>query len=73
MGAESYAARLTLEAKKDVTVGKSEMMSSLDKLIRIIGILLIPIGAALFVKEFVFLESAPPRRRWCPWWPPSSA
>ena len=53
---ESYAARLTLEAKKDVTVGKSEMMSSLDKLIRIIGILLIPIGVALFVKEFVFLE-----------------
>ena len=56
VGAESYAARLTLEAKKDVTVGKSEMMSSLDKLIRIIGILLIPIGVALFVKEFVFLE-----------------
>lgn len=50
VGAESYAARLTLEAKKDVTVGKSEMMSSLDKLIRIIGILLIPIGVALFVK-----------------------
>ena len=56
VGAESYAARLTLEAKKDVTVGKSEMMSSLDKLIRIIGILLVPIGVALFVKEFVFLE-----------------
>ena len=49
VGAESYAARLTLEAKKDVTVGKSEMMSSLDKLIRIIGILLIPIGVALAV------------------------
>ena len=56
VGAESYAARLTTEAKKDVTVGKSEMMSSLDKLIRIIGILLVPIGVALFVKEFVFLE-----------------
>ena len=56
VGAESYAARLTLEAKKDVTVGKSEMMSSLDKLIRVIGILLVPIGVALFVKEFVFLE-----------------
>ena len=41
VGAESYAARLTTEAKKDVTVGKSEMMSSLDKLIRIIGILLV--------------------------------
>ena len=56
VGAESYAARLTLEAKKDVTVGKSEMMSSLDKLIRGIGILLVPIGVALFVKEFVFLD-----------------
>ena len=56
VGAESYAARLTTEAKKDVTVGKSEMMSSLDKLIRIIGILLVPIGVALFVKEYFFLE-----------------
>ena len=56
VGAESYAAKLTLEAKKDVTVGKSEMMSSLDKLIRIIGILLVPIGVALFVKEYFFLE-----------------
>ena len=44
VGAESYAARLTTEAKKDVTVGKSEMMSSLDKLIRVIGILLVPIA-----------------------------
>ncbi|WP_302496987.1 cation-translocating P-type ATPase [uncultured Flavonifractor sp.] len=52
VGADSYAARLTLEAKKDVTVGKSEMMSSLDKLIRVIGILLIPIGIALFAKEY---------------------
>ena len=54
VGAESYAAKLTLEAKKDVAVGKSEMMSSLDKLIRVIGILLIPIGIALFAKE-IFL------------------
>ncbi len=52
VGADSYAAKLTLEAKKDVTVGKSEMMSSLDKLIRVIGILLIPIGIALFAKEY---------------------
>ena len=44
VGAESYAARLTLEAKKDVKVGKSEMMESLDKLIRFIGILLVPMG-----------------------------
>ncbi len=56
VGADSYAARLTLEAKKNVTAGKSEMMASLDKLIRVIGILLIPVGVALFIKEFYFLE-----------------
>ena len=56
VGADSYAARLTLEAKKDVTVGKSEMMSSLDKLIRVIGILLIPIGIALFAKEYFLVD-----------------
>ncbi len=56
VGADSYAARLTLEAKKDVTAGKSEMMSSLDRLIRFIGMILIPLGLALFVKEYYFLE-----------------
>ncbi len=56
VGADSYAARLTLEAKKGVTVGKSEMTASLDKLIRFIGILLIPMGVALFIKEFYFLD-----------------
>lgn len=56
VGADSYAARLTLEAKKDVGVGKSEMMASLDKLIRVIGILLIPVGIALFVQQYHVLE-----------------
>ena len=56
VGADSYAARLTLEAKRDVKVGRSEMMASLDKLIRIIGILLLPIGITLFVKQHFFLD-----------------
>ena len=56
VGADSYAARLTLEAKKGVSAGKSEMMASLDKLIRFIGIILVPLGVALFIKEFYFLE-----------------
>lgn len=56
VGADSYAARLTLEAKKNVTAGKSEMMTSLDKLIRFIGIVLVPLGVALFIKEFYFLD-----------------
>ena len=51
VGSASYAARLSLEAKADQGVGRSEMMKSLDKLIRFIGFALIPIGAALFYNE----------------------
>ena len=43
VGAASYAARLSLEAKADQGVGRSEMMKSLDRLIRFIGFALIPI------------------------------
>ena len=42
VGADSYASKLTLAAKKDAGPGKSEMMRSLDHLIRFIGIVLIP-------------------------------
>ncbi len=58
VGAASYAARLSLEAKADQGVGRSEMMKSLDKLIRFIGFALIPIGAALFYNELVVQENA---------------
>ena len=56
VGPDSYAARLTLEAKKDAGPGRSEMMASLDKLIRVIGVALLPMGAALFWKQFFVLE-----------------
>ncbi len=58
VGKSSYAARLSLEAKSDQGVGRSEMMKSLDRLIRFIGFALIPIGAALFYNELVVQESA---------------
>ena len=56
VGADSYAARLTLEAKKGVKAGQSEMMASLTKLIRFIGIALIPMGAILLWKQYFVLE-----------------
>ncbi len=56
VGADSYAARLTLEAKKDVGVGRSEMMDSLTRLIRFIGAALVPMGAVLFWKQYFVLE-----------------
>ena len=40
VGADSYAAKLTLAAKKGAGPGKSEMMRSLDHLIRFIGVAL---------------------------------
>jgi len=64
VGKSSYAARLSLEAKADQGVGRSEMMKSLDKLIRFIGFALIPIGAALLYNELMvqgngFSEAVP--------------
>ena len=58
VGAESYASRLALEAKADQGVGKSQMMKSLDRLIRVIGFALIPIGVALFCNEFFVQEGS---------------
>lgn len=64
VGPASYAARLALEAKADQGVGRSEMMKSLDRLIRFIGFALIPIGVALFYNEIAvqgnsFVEATP--------------
>ena len=48
VGDASFAARLAAEAKADPRAAKSEMMRSLDKLIRVMGIILIPVGLLLF-------------------------
>lgn len=52
VGAESYASRLTAEAQADGhRVARGEMMRSLDRLIKFIGVALIPIGAVLIWKQ----------------------
>ena len=56
VGPDSYAAKLTLEARKDVKTGQSEMMASLTKLIRFIGVALIPVGGVLFWKQHFILK-----------------
>lgn len=56
VGKESYAAQLTSEATTGVKIAKSDMMKSLDKLIRMIGIALIPIGILLFINEYMVLH-----------------
>ncbi len=55
VGADSFAAKLALEAKTNPQAAKSEMMRSLDKLIRVVGFGLIPIGVILFYQSFAVL------------------
>ena len=56
VGDDAFAAQLTAEAKRDPKAAKSEMMRSLDKLIKVIGFALIPIGTVLFYQEFFVLQ-----------------
>ena len=56
VGDNSFAAKLSAEAKKDPRAAKSEMMRSLDKLIRVVGFALIPVGIVLFYQEFHVLQ-----------------
>ena len=55
VGAESFASRLTVEAKRSGKVKKSEMMRSLSRLVAVIGVVAIPFGAALLYKEVKWL------------------
>ena len=54
VGADSYISRLTLEAKAMDRKQRSEMLRILDKLVGVLGILIVPMGVLLFVQQFVF-------------------
>ena len=54
VGEDSYISRLTLEAKKMGEGEQSEMIRSLNKLVKWVGIAIIPIGIILFVQSFFF-------------------
>ena len=56
VGAQSYISRLTLEAKKEKKGEKSEMMRSLNKLIKCVGFIIIPIGLVMFYQQFFLMH-----------------
>lgn len=56
VGRDSYISKLTIEATKDKTTEQSEMIKSLDKLVKVIGVLIIPVGIILFVQECFILH-----------------
>lgn len=54
VGEDSYISKLTLEAKALNHEEQSEMIRVLDKLVAVVGILIIPIGILLFGQQFFF-------------------
>lgn len=58
VGADSYISQLTLEAKAMNRKEQSEMIRILDKLVGVVGILIIPIGVLLFVQQFFFSDAS---------------
>lgn len=58
VGAESYISQLSLEVKKLKNGEQSEMIRSLNSIVKIAGIIIIPIGLALFGQQY-FLNGQP--------------
>ena len=57
VGLDSYVSKLAVEAKASRGKQQTDMMCSLDKLVKIIGIVIIPIGILMFVQNYFFLGS----------------
>ncbi len=55
VGAQAYAAQVTLSAKT-IKAPKSELMTDLSKLIKIMSAVLFPIGILLFLKQYFALH-----------------
>ena len=53
VGADSYAAGLTAEAKS-IETGQSEMVRGIDTIVKLAGIIIIPIGALLLIQGIYF-------------------
>lgn len=58
VGYDAYAAKLTLEAKASRKKEKTEMMRSLDHLVKCIGICIIPVGIIMFIQSKFFLGNS---------------
>ena len=59
VGKDSFVSELTLAAKKTKKKTQPGMMKSLTRLVQVIGIIIIPIGIALFIRQKDALTLAP--------------
>ncbi|MBR4628040.1 MAG: cation-translocating P-type ATPase [Ruminococcus sp.] len=53
VGKDSYISKLTLQAKRSKKGEQSEMIRSLNKIVKFAGIIIIPIGALMFWQQYV--------------------
>lgn len=58
VGRKSYISRLTAEATREQTEEHSEMIRSLDRLVKMIGIIIIPVGCVLFYQQYAVLGNS---------------
>lgn len=55
VGHSSYASKLALEAKAGRKKQQTTMMKSLDNLVKIIGIVIVPLGIIMYIQGYFFL------------------
>ena len=56
VGADSFVAGLTQEAKRSKAVGKTGIMRDLSRLVKWIGFAILPLGVLMFCKEHLWLD-----------------
>ncbi len=56
VGEDSYISRLTIEATRNQEPEESEMIISLDRLVKAVGIIIIPVGLILLYQEWHVLQ-----------------
>ena len=53
VGAQSYISRLTIQAKQMKRGEQSEMIRSLNRIVGLVGIIIIPLGVMLFCQQYI--------------------
>ncbi len=53
VGKDSYISKLTLQAKRSKKGEQSEMIRSLNRIVKFAGIIIIPIGAVMFWQQYI--------------------
>ncbi len=57
VGEDSYISKLTIQAKATKSGEQSEMIRSLNNILKIVGVIIIPIGIILFVQSYMVAQN----------------